>query len=71
MGASAVAATAARAALADELLDLQQAGVAVLDLQRAVVDVEALLANPNVRKFVDWVAKKDPDFTASTSKKQR
>ncbi len=26
---------------------------------------------PNVRKFVDWVAKKDPDFTATTTKKQR
>ncbi|QGN54138.1 hypothetical protein [Novosphingobium sp. Gsoil 351] len=41
------------------------------ELQRHAMDVEALLANPNVRKFVDWVAKKDPDFTATTSKKQR
>jgi hypothetical protein len=24
-----------------------------------------------VRKFVDWVAKKDPDFTATITKKQR
>jgi hypothetical protein len=35
------------------------------------MDVEGLLANPNVRKFVDWVAKKDPDFNATTAKKQR
>ncbi|MET1755984.1 hypothetical protein ABVV53_11025 [Novosphingobium sp. RD2P27] len=41
------------------------------ELQRHATDVEALLANPNVRKFVDWVAKKDPDFTAPTTKKQR
>jgi hypothetical protein len=41
------------------------------ELQRAGMDVEALLAHPHVRKFVDWVAKKDPDFTASISKKQR
>jgi len=41
------------------------------ELQRHGTDVEALLLNPNVRKFVDWVAKKDPDFTASIAKKQR
>jgi hypothetical protein len=41
------------------------------ELQRHGMDVEALLANPNVRKFVDWVAKKNPDFTATISKKQR
>jgi hypothetical protein len=41
------------------------------ELQRHATDVDALLANPNVRKFVDWVAKKDPDFTATTAKKQR
>jgi hypothetical protein len=41
------------------------------ELQRHGMDVEGLLAHPNVRKFVDWVAKKDPDFTASTTKKQR
>ena len=41
------------------------------ELQRHALDVEALLANPSVRKFVDWVAKKDPDFTASVPKKQR
>lgn len=41
------------------------------ELQRHGMDVEALLLNPAVRKFVDWVAKKDPDFTASIAKKQR
>ena len=41
------------------------------ELQRHGTDVDALLANPNVRKFVDWVAKRDPDFTATTAKKQR
>jgi len=41
------------------------------ELQRHGMDVEGLLLNPNVRKFVDWVAKKDPDFTATLTKKQR
>lgn len=41
------------------------------ELQRHGMDVESLLANPNVRKFVDWVVKKDPDFTATIAKKQR
>ena len=41
------------------------------ELQRHALDVEALLANPSVRKFVDWVAKKDPDLTASVAKKPR
>jgi hypothetical protein len=41
------------------------------ELQRHGTDVEALLTNLNVRKFVDWVANKAPDFTASTAKKQR
>ena len=41
------------------------------ELQRHGMDVEALLADPNVRKFVDWAAKKDPDFTATTARKQR
>ncbi len=41
------------------------------ELQRHGMDVAGLLDNPNVRKFVDWVAKKDPDFTASTAKKGR
>jgi hypothetical protein len=41
------------------------------ELQRHGMDVDALLADPRVRKFVDWVANKDPDFTATTSKKQR
>ncbi|MDB5701454.1 MAG: hypothetical protein JWL66_1653 [Sphingomonadales bacterium] len=41
------------------------------ELQRYGVDVEGLLANPSVRKFVDWVANKAPDFTATIAKKQR
>lgn len=41
------------------------------ELQRHGMDVEALLADPSVRKFVDWVANKDPDFTATITKKQR
>lgn len=41
------------------------------ELQRHGMNVEGLLENPNVRKFVDWVANKDPDFTATMVKKQR
>jgi hypothetical protein len=41
------------------------------ELQRHGMEVEGLLADPTVRKFVDWVAKKDPDFTAPPAKKQR
>lgn len=41
------------------------------ELQRHAMDVDALLTNPTIRKFVDWVAKKDPDFTAPPAKKQR
>lgn len=41
------------------------------ELQRHGMDVEGLLLDPSVRKFVDWVAKKDPDFTATLTKKQR
>lgn len=41
------------------------------ELQRHGMDVEGLLANPTVRKFVDWVANKDPDFTAPTAKKKK
>jgi hypothetical protein len=41
------------------------------ELQRHGMGIDGLLANPNVRKFVDWVANKDPDFTAKTTKKQR
>ena len=41
------------------------------ELQRHGTDVDALLANPAVRKFVDWVADKDPDFTATIAKKHR
>ena len=41
------------------------------ELQRHGMDTQGLLDNPAVRKFVDWVANKDPDFTATTAKKQR
>lgn len=41
------------------------------ELQRHGMDVDALLAHPAIRKFVDWVAKKDPDFTATITRKQR
>ncbi|MES2303445.1 MAG: hypothetical protein V4521_15445 [Pseudomonadota bacterium] len=41
------------------------------ELQRHGMNVEGLLDNPAVRKFVDWVANKDPDFTATIAKKQR
>ena len=41
------------------------------ELQRHGMAVEGLLAEPSVRKFVDWVANKDPDFTAPLAKKQR
>lgn len=41
------------------------------ELQRHGTGVESLLAHPAVRKFVDWVAKKDPDFTATIAKKPR
>lgn len=41
------------------------------ELQRYGTDVDALLAHPDVRKFVDWVATKDPDFTATMTKKRR
>ena len=40
------------------------------ELQRHETDVEALLANPKVRKFVDSVANKDPNSAATTAKKQ-
>ncbi|MFM7028524.1 MAG: hypothetical protein ACKOXK_07605 [Chakrabartia sp.] len=41
------------------------------ELQRHGMDVDALLADPSIRKFVDWVANKDPDFTAAIAKKTR
>jgi len=41
------------------------------ELQRHALDLDAILANPDMRKFVDWVARKDPDFHASTAKKKR
>lgn len=41
------------------------------ELQRHGMDASGLLADPAVRKFVDWVANKAPDFTATMTKKQR
>ena len=41
------------------------------ELERQFASAEALKAHPELAKFVDWVAKKDPDFTATTTKKQR
>jgi hypothetical protein len=41
------------------------------ELERHGMNVEGLLADPALRKFVDWVAKKDPDFTATITRKQR
>ncbi len=41
------------------------------ELQRAGMDAEALLIHPAMRKFVDWVANKEPDFNASIAKKGR
>ena len=41
------------------------------ELQRYGMDVEGLLVDTRVRKFVDWVANKAPDFTATMTRKQR
>jgi hypothetical protein len=41
------------------------------ELQRYGMDVEGLLADPVIRKFVDWVANKEPDFNAPMAKKSR
>jgi len=41
------------------------------ELQRHGMNVDGLLADPAVRKFVDWVANKDPDFTAPIPRKKR
>jgi hypothetical protein len=40
------------------------------ELQRHGMDVANLLTNASVRKFVNWVANKAPDFTATIAKKQ-
>jgi hypothetical protein len=41
------------------------------EVQRHGMDVEGLLADPTVRKFIDWVANKDRDFNAPQAKKHR
>jgi hypothetical protein len=38
------------------------------ELQRHGMNAAGVLDNPNIRKFVDWVANKDPDFTATIAK---
>jgi hypothetical protein len=48
-------------------MDLTMTGIAI----GYAMDVEGLLADPGVRKFVDWAANKDTDFTATMTKKQR
>ncbi len=40
------------------------------DLARRYSTAEALLAHPEIRKFVDWVASKPPDFHAPTRDRQ-
>ncbi|OYX67355.1 MAG: hypothetical protein B7Y88_00885 [Sphingomonadales bacterium 32-64-17] len=40
-------------------------------LERIGMDVDQLLAEPVIDKFVKWVAKKDPDFNAAPAKKGR
>lgn len=41
------------------------------ELQRLGMEMAGLPENPNVRKFVDWLANKDPNFTATIARKQR
>lgn len=41
------------------------------ELERAGMDADVLRANPVIARFVDWVANKDPDFTATIAKKKR
>ena len=41
------------------------------ELQRHGMDLDGLMANPTIRKFVDWIANKDPDFTATIARKKR
>lgn len=40
-------------------------------LQRLTPQPAALLADPAIRRFVDWVAGKPPDFYARTAGKRR
>ena len=47
------------------------ANFSMSELQRHGMDASSLLADPTVAKFVSWIEKKDPDFTAPLAKKQR
>ena len=40
------------------------------ELERGFASAEALRGNPEVAKFVTWVANKDPDFHAPTRRKK-
>jgi hypothetical protein len=40
------------------------------DLEKRYSTAEALLAHPEIRKFVDWIASKPPDFHAPTKDRQ-
>lgn len=40
-------------------------------LERFGMDVDGLLADETIAKFVAWVAKKEPDFNAPITKKKR
>jgi 5-methylcytosine-specific restriction endonuclease McrA len=39
------------------------------DLEKRYFTAEALLGNEEIRRFVDWVANKPPDFHAPTKKR--
>lgn len=41
------------------------------ELARAYNSIEALQANEDIRKFINWVSKKHPDFYRRTSVKTR
>lgn len=47
------------------------ANFSMSELQHHGMDASSLLADPVVAKFVSWIEKKDPDFTAPLAKKQR
>jgi len=40
-------------------------------LERFGMDVDGILLDPAIRKFVDWVVKRDPDFNAPIPKKRK
>jgi hypothetical protein len=40
------------------------------DLEKRYSTVDALLSHPEIRKFVDWIANKPPNFHAPTRERQ-